>query len=197
MQETQHRNLSWSERPRRERGFSMAEVLVATAMLSVILLAVFGLITAGVSRAYGGKKMTEGSALAEAVMERANIIQPQDLLSGASTTQRTITWTKTANNTLDASVTPAAEANPGPTVPITERNAWRSLLRFSDLPANATNPARLTVTMTAMPDAAPDGPRTFTTANTVRIVVEVSWKEFGNRTRTVRLQTFNARSTTL
>lgn len=183
------------------RGFSLAEVLVAVALLSVILLALFGLVTAAVRRAYGGKKMTEATILAQSVMERANIAQPQDLLGAASTdTTKTQTWTKVANNHLDTAITEAIES--GSTTPVTERNAWRALLRDTDIPATAAFPAKLTVTMTAVPDgttpaAAPTAARTFANASAVRIVVDVSWSEWGNRPRTVRLQAFNVRSTSI
>lgn len=183
------------ERKRESRGFSLAEVLVATALLSIILLAMFGLVTQGVRRAYGGKKMTEATILAQAVIERANIVSPQTLMgaAGTETTPLTITWDKIANNKLDTSVTPAA--NGASTVAAIEQNKWRALLRDSDLPTDgAGNPAKLTVTMTPMPQT--PTARSFNAAATVRVVVDVEWVEFGNRRRTVRLQTFNVRSIT-
>jgi prepilin-type N-terminal cleavage/methylation domain-containing protein len=174
------------------RGFSLAEVLVATALLSVILLALFGLVTAGVRRAYGGKKMTEATVLAQAVMERANVEQPQALLSAASTaTTATRTWTLAGLN-----VTPAAET--AGTTPTDERNAWRVLLQQSRLPSSTAFPATLTVTMNALPTTVVS-PRTaaatFADAATVRVVVDVAWSEWGSRPRQVRLQTFNVRTT--
>jgi prepilin-type N-terminal cleavage/methylation domain-containing protein len=173
------------------RGFSLAEVLVATALLSVILLALFGLVTAAVRRAYGGKKMTEATVLAQAVMERANVASPQTLIGGVDTdTSKTQTWTKSANNHLDASVTPAAET--GSTTPIVERNAWRAMLRDSDVPSASAQPSTVVITMTALPAG-----RTFADAASVRIIVDVSWSEWGNRPRQVRLQTFNVRSTSI
>jgi prepilin-type N-terminal cleavage/methylation domain-containing protein len=177
-----------------QRGFSLAEVLVATALLSVILLALFGLVTAGVRRAYGGKKMTEATVLAQSVMERANIEQPQSLLSAASTaTTATRSW-----SLAGAVVSPTAEA--AGTTPTDERNAWRLLLQNSGLPSAVGMPATLTVTMDALPTAVV-APRiaaaTFADAATIRIVVDVTWAEFGTRSRTVRLQTFNVRSNNL
>lgn len=166
------------------RGFSLAEVLIAVAMLSVILLSLFGLVSAGVRRAYGGKKMTEASNLAQAAMERVNVYAPQELLGAASTdTSATRTWTRTSST----STTPAAET--GTSTPITERNALRNLLATSDLPATTGDPATLTVTMTALPSG-----RTFADAASVRIIVDLSWTEFNSRDRTVRLQALNLRA---
>lgn len=177
----------------RARGFSLAEVLVATALLSVILLALFGLVSAGVRRAYGGKKMTEATVLAQAVMERANVEQPQALLSAASTdSTATRTWSLTG-----VAVTPAAETGTTPPSAPDERNAWRTLLLNSRLPSVPGSPATLTVTMTALPTtvvAPRTAAATFADAATVRVIVDVAWTEWGTRQRQVRLQTFNVRS---
>ena len=91
----------------RMRGFSLAEVLVAVAIMAVIILALFGLVTAGVRQVYGGKKMTEASTITESAMQRANINKPQDLLDGVNTdTSKTITWSKAAGGRM-ASVSPS------------------------------------------------------------------------------------------
>jgi prepilin-type N-terminal cleavage/methylation domain-containing protein len=188
------------EKKQAQRGFSMAEVLVAVALLSVILLALFGLVTAGVQRAYAGRKMTEATILAQAVMERANVEAPQTLLGAADTdSTATRTWTLTTGT-----VTPATDTGSG--IPVDERNAWRGLLASSTLPARIGTPATLTVTMDALPTTVVF-PRLaaakFGDAATVRIVVDVSWYEFtgnttiGARKRTVRLQALNVRSTNL
>ena len=130
----------------RMRGFSLAEVLVAVAIMAVIILALFGLVTAGVRQVYGGKKMTEAATITESAMQRANINKPQDLLDGVDAdTSKTFTWSKTGPGTM----TPAAET--GTSVPITTRNAWRTLLLNSEFPDTTTHPAMLTVTMTAQP----------------------------------------------
>lgn len=168
--------------PGSERGFSLAEVLVAVAMLSVILLALFGLVSAGVRRAYGGKKMTQATALAQAILERASVYAPHELLGAAGTaTTASKSWSRTG----PSSVTPAAES--GTADNIVERNAWRTMLAQADLPATASKPATLTVTATPVPTGA------FETASMVRVVVDLQWSEYGTRTRQVRLQTLNLR----
>jgi prepilin-type N-terminal cleavage/methylation domain-containing protein len=173
----------------RMRGFSLAEVLVAVAIMAVIILALFGLVTAGVRQVYGGKKMTEAATITESAMQRANINKPQDLLGGVdSDASKTITWSKVAPGVVSTDVTPAAET--GTSVPITTRNAWRTLLVNSELPASATHPAKLTVTMTAQKL---DGGGNFGNASMVQIIVETEWWEWGTRQRRVRLQTLNLR----
>jgi prepilin-type N-terminal cleavage/methylation domain-containing protein len=170
----------------RMRGFSLAEVLVAVAIMAVIILALFGLVTAGVRQVYGGKKMTEAATITESAMQRANINKPQDLLGGVNTdTSVSFSWSKVAPGNVSTDVTPAAET--GTSVPVTTRNAWRTLLVNSELPATSAHPARLTVTMTAQPSG------NFGTASMIRIVVETEWWEWGTRQRRVRLQTLNLR----
>lgn len=173
----------------RMRGFSLAEVLVAVAIMGVIILALFGLVTSGVRQVYGGKKMTEASTLTESVMQRANINKPQDLLGAVDAdTTKTITWDKTAPGNGSAAVTPAVET--GSTLPITTRNAWRTLLLNSELPATPAHPARLTVTMDPVPTVSGAN---FGNASMVRITVDLEWWEWGTRPRRIRLQTLNLR----
>jgi prepilin-type N-terminal cleavage/methylation domain-containing protein len=153
---------------RSQRGFSLAEVLVAVALLGVILLALFGLVTAGVRRAYGGKKMTQATMLAQAVMEQANVYEAYTLLgeTDASSTAA-ITWTRTGST-----VTPTT----GPA-------AWRTMLAEADLPVSPS--PTLTVSVTPLPAG------TFANADIVRIQVDLTWYEFATRRRQVRLQALN------
>jgi len=170
----------------RQRGFSLAEVLVAVALLAVILLALFGLVSAGVRRAYSGEKMTESSVLAQHVLERANVYGPQDILGGVATNPSvTRTWTK--RGSADTDTLPAATG--GSTSQEIERDEIRKLLVNSDIPANTTYPATLTVTATAVPSG------NLGTASMIRIVVDLTWFEWGTRRRQVRLQALNLRTT--
>jgi prepilin-type N-terminal cleavage/methylation domain-containing protein len=184
----------------RERGFSLAEVLVAVALLAVILLALFGLVTSGVRGADAGKKMTEASVLAQHVMERVNVYDPQKLLGlsqadtctadggpdayVSTTTSVVKTWTR------GATTTPAAEGTSDTNA--IERNEIRNLLATADLPADAAHPATLTITATPMPQSPTAS--SFANASMVRIVVDLDWTEWGTRHRTVRLQAFNLRT---
>ncbi len=185
---------------KRQRGFSLAEVLVAIALLSVILLALFGLITGGMQRAYSGKKMTQATNLAQTVLERVNIYDPQKLL-GLSQTDTTPadgvpdsyvsqntplvkTWVRTG-----ATVTPADE---GTSTEEVERNAIRALLVGADLPASTGRSATLSITATPLPEGASPA-KNFSNATMVRITVDLSWYEWGNRRRQVSLQSLNLR----
>ncbi len=162
------RSPSSIDRKRRQAGFSLAEVLVAVALLGVILLALFGLVTAGVRRAYGGKKMTQATMIAQAIMEQANVYSSYTLL-GADDDDTTaeIVWTRSG-----ATVTP----NTGPA-------AWRTMLAEADLPVSPS--PTLTVNVTPLPAG------TFEDADMVRITVDLVWYEFATRRRQIRLQALN------
>lgn len=163
----------------RTKGFSLAEVLVAVALLSVIILALFGLVTAGVRQAYGGKKMTQGTIVARNALERVNVERaPQTILGAANTdSTATRTWTRSGTGVTESG---------GTTGNATIRTAISNMLRDSDLPSAAGAQPSLTVTMTAVP-----GGTNFTTASMVRIVVDLTWWEWGRRRRQVRLQALN------
>jgi len=185
-----------TRRRRGAAGFSLAEVLVAVALLGVILLALMGLISSGVHRAYSGKKMTEATVVAQAAMERANVYSAWELL-GADEDDKEfdLTWTKTGPTPGDT--TPGEVA--GTTADAIEQTAWYKLLADADLPASDAFPATLTISMKAMPEDDPatgaDESTTFETATMVRVVVDVNWTEWGSRARQVRLQTLNLRTT--
>ena len=187
MMETRH-----ALRRRRSAGFSMIEVLVAVALLAVILLALFSLVSMGVQRAYSGKKMTQATVLAQAAMERANVYEAHTLLGAADTaTAASQTWTRvgkadadTTPGTFSATSTTEAAVNEA-----NERNAWRKILKEADLPAEPAFPATLQVSMTPVPSG------TFANCAMERIVVELTWYEWGTRKRVVRLQSLNLRET--
>lgn len=168
----------------REDGLTLAEVLVACALLAVILLALMGLISSSVHRAYSGKKMTAATILAQAAMERANVYAAHKLLGAADTASTASqTWTRKGATTTPAAVT-------GTTAEAIERTAWRDLLMAADLPNDTKFPATLQVSMTAVPSGT-----TFANASMVRVVVDVNWTEWGTRKRQVRLQALNLRTT--
>jgi prepilin-type N-terminal cleavage/methylation domain-containing protein len=172
-----------SSRKQSSRGLSLIEVLVAVSLLSVIILALFGLVTAGVRQAHAGRKMTEAATVAQSALERVNVVQPQDIL-GAAATDSTVsrTWTKTDAGTVTESG--------GTTGTASVRTALSNLLLASDLPIAAGKPNTLVVTMDAVPSTT-----NFTTASMVRIIVDLSWWQAGTRFRQIRLQSLNLRVT--
>lgn len=176
--------LNTGTRRRSTAGFSMIEVLVAVALLGIILLALMGLISAGIHRAYSGKKMTEATILAQAAMERANVYQAYTLL-GATEDNTAVTqiWTRNGSGTTPGAVS-------GTSAEAVERTAWSNLLANADLPATNANPATLQVTMTAVPEGV-----AFKDGTMVRIVVDCNWVEWGTRKRQVRLQAMNLKVT--
>ena len=175
------------EHNRKSRGFSMVEVLIASVFLSVILLATFGRVTQGVRRAYAAKQMTRATVLAQAILERANVTAAHTLLGAAGTVNHDMVFTYDATvepptTTLTTLVSPHLADT---TAAQTERTKWITMLNTSDLPVTG-----MTVTISPLPSG-----RTFAASAIERIVVEVYWGEvFGDRSRSLRLQTFNVRS---
>jgi hypothetical protein len=161
-------------------------VLVAVALLAVIMLALFSLVSMGVQRAYSGRKMTESSMLAQTVMERVNVYAPQRVLTtNNGLTTVTQKWEKKPSG---ITVTPAAAT--GTTFQAIEQAAILAMMQnASQLQVYADRPATLTVTMTATPAG-----KTFTDASMVQILVGLSWYEWGTRKREVRLQALNLRT---
>jgi prepilin-type N-terminal cleavage/methylation domain-containing protein len=174
--------LATLSRRSRDAGFSLAEVIVAVALLGVILLALFALLTSGVQRAYSGKKTTQATMIAQAVMEQANVYEPHLLFDGLDVTTSdpvTLEWER------DSSGTTPDDEGPGDSAR-TQRNAWRNMLATADLPANDQHHAILSVTVTPLPEG-----ETYEDATLIRLEVSLTWNEWGKRPREVRLQSIN------
>lgn len=175
---------------RRQAGFSLAEVLVAVALLGVIMLALFSLVSMGVQRAYSGRKMTESTMLAQSVMERVNTYEPHLVLT-SNTALSTVTKTWTTNNAgvTVVSVNPTTAA--GGAFQTSEQDAITALYDAAKLQVyGKASSSTLSVTMTATP-----GGRTFANATLVRMEVDLTWTEWGSRAREVHLQALNLRTT--
>jgi len=149
-----------------------------------------------VRRAYSGRKMTEASILAQHVMERVNVYEPQALLGLAQTdtapadgvpdsyvgrtTPVIKEWVRGATTTAPEGGTSTFQI---------ERDEIRNLLATADLPADADHQATLRATATPLPAG-----RDFANCSMVRIMVDLDWYEWGTRHRTVRLQALNLRT---
>jgi prepilin-type N-terminal cleavage/methylation domain-containing protein len=173
-----------SLRHRQERGFSLAEVLIALALLSVILIAVMNLVTLGVRRVYSGRKMTAATNLAQAVMEKVNTSMTATTPPPPSPAAQI--GAPTGNSTYTKQWVPS-DVDETTGAGFQFRNELRQMFVNAQLPGQSAGPdrARLVVTLDTVPAAA-----TFGTIPPpiIRITVDVDWSEFG-RPRTVRLQT--------
>ncbi|HVT44780.1 MAG TPA: prepilin-type N-terminal cleavage/methylation domain-containing protein [Thermoanaerobaculia bacterium] len=170
------------------RGFSLVEVLISMAILSAILTAVLGMFTLGLHRAYGGKKMTEATVLAEHALERLNQPAAQELLAAASSdSSATKAWQR-KTDADGTSIVTAAEVSGSN---FAFRNELRDLFMELDLPFGRGESKRseMVATMTAVPSGS-----TFANAEMLRIQVVVRWAERGQRSRQVVVETLNLRS---
>lgn len=171
----------------KSRGFSLAEVLGAMAILSVVVLSTSALAIGVMHRVYGGKMMTNATGLAQNVLERVNrpeAYKSLDVPASSSSAEKlferkvvagvlTITSPETAANGMNWAV----------------RNEWRQLFLDANLPyGEGSHASDLTVRVEAVPNTT-----TFDTARMLKIQVRLRWSERGVRPREVFLETLNVR----
>lgn len=193
------------------RGFSLIEVLIAMALLSVVILSTMGVLVVGLHRVYGGRKMTEAAVLAQDVLQRTNrpaaylfFDAPADTRSvqqiwetgqtggvGYRRTQRirtdgagTVT-TETPINFATAWETAGASPTNNYGASFGTRNLVGDLFTNSRLPYGETAANEAEILVRA--DAVPDG-TTFNNARMARVQVQVRWSERGTRPRQVRME---------
>ncbi len=98
---------------RKQKGFSLIEVLVALVILSISLLALAGLMVQSTRNSSWGNHLTEAATLAQDRFERFRAVRPQtDIPEGTNFDQVTaasgITYTRTWTVTTNSPVPPTA-----------------------------------------------------------------------------------------
>ncbi|SRR5260221_5112078 len=83
---------------KRANGYSLIEVLVAIAITSVVLLTVLSLFYMGRRNVYGGKQMTEATAVATRIMEDLEQMTPAQFRSAFNITDSPAPATVTLKN---------------------------------------------------------------------------------------------------
>jgi prepilin-type N-terminal cleavage/methylation domain-containing protein len=83
---------------KRANGYSLIEVLVAIAITSVVLLTVLSLFYMGRRNVYGGKQMTEATAVATRIMEDLEQMTSAQLRSNFNLTDTPLPATVTLKN---------------------------------------------------------------------------------------------------
>jgi prepilin-type N-terminal cleavage/methylation domain-containing protein len=68
---------------RKQKGFSLVEVLIAMAILGVILVAIMSLFVMGRRNVYSGKQTTRAIALGNRVLEDLSLLTKRDIYNGA------------------------------------------------------------------------------------------------------------------
>ena len=147
---------------KRDSGFSLVEVILALGLLGGVLVSISGLFVLGGQGVKSGKEMTEGLSVAQDVMEEIKSFSYRTTYEffGATDTSTGVS--------LDSSVpgNPADQWQPGIDAKLYQ---GRALIGVT-------------------PVGGPDAPPQMGSADYLRVLVTVEWKE-GLRTRSVRLQT--------
>jgi len=147
----------------REKGLTLAEVLLAAAIISVGVLAIIGLFPTALQNVRYGGHMSQASSLAQEMIEMIRT-QPFTLVS--------------SYNNIDTRL-PAPPTLTG--VPLAHFTRWKNDIAPVP-PAGALPQGWGTVTVGAVPGGPPD---------LLQVTIIVGWRESGNQT--IRIVTYVAR----
>lgn len=187
---------------KRQQGYNLVEVIIATAMLGIVALTIFTMFVMGRRNIYSGKQASQAIAIGTQVLEDLAPMNKQMIYNGAFGIADTATgaavtlprvsglaapsWTNARVRSTDPNIMPS------PPVDISTQNTPPGLItRWNSLIAGKlTNPS---VTMVLDPevDTAGFSPAQFKTAQLLHIRVFVRWTETG-RPREVVLDTVKA-----
>ena len=187
-----------------QAGYSLIEVIFATALLGVVSITIFTLFVMGRRNVYSGKQASQAVAIGTQVIEDLAPMNKQMIYAGVfaipgTDTGAAVTLTRVSGlgaptfaNARVRSTDPTVMASP-PTDISTENTPPALLTRWSGLLAGKlTNPS---VTIVLIPDqdtaTPPNNPPTFATAQLLHIRVFVRWLEAG-RGREVILDSVKA-----
>jgi len=159
------------KRTKNEHGYSLVEVIVATAILGLVLLSVMTLFFMGRRNVYSGKQRTKANTVATRVLEDLSYLTASEVL---------------AQTGLDDD-TPAPS---GSCACVKIKNTDSGVTAFVNQWDDYTTQAEMTnanVELTLTPTGGTAGTE-FTTATFLRIDVRVNWAE-ERRQRTVLMST--------
>jgi prepilin-type N-terminal cleavage/methylation domain-containing protein len=172
--------------PQRERGYSLIEALIATAILGVVALSIFTLFYFGRRNIYSGKQMSQAVVIGTGVLEDLAPLSKKNIYNGAFGLADTatganitlprvsgtaaMTFTNSAIRSTNASiVTGFADIS-------TSNNPPDLLNRWQQRIGGKLLNASVTVILTPTQDPT-NTPAQFGTARLLRIRVVVRWSE--------------------
>jgi len=163
---------------KRQRGYSLIEVLIALAITSVVLLTVVTLFYMGRRNVYSGKQMTYAVSVGTRALEDVSQMTLQDVLTNFSIANNAALSTvsvygQTYANSLEQD-TGSMTTPPNPTTPPTILTNWKAM---------CTNLANPTVGVIFTPRAYTDSSNKFSTATFLRMRIYIQWDEAQNRRR--------------
>jgi Tfp pilus assembly protein PilV len=172
---------------RGQDGYSLIEVLAASALLLGVLLAIMGMFV------YGGRSVNSGKLMTRATSMATDVLEEFRRLSFAQTYQ-IIEDTPIAGLGTDTRYTWNSSSN-GPQQPtdasyVAILNSWKAAVE-SGLPKG-----QMTVTVRGLQDLGdgsnPPPETNFQNARVLQVVVSVKWREGSSRPRSVVFETFKS-----
>lgn len=156
-----------------QKGYSLVEVIIATAMLGLVMLAIMTLFFMGRRNIYSGQQMSRANAVAVRVLEDLSYMTGDELLDNFEITNADYVGSCTCVDIVNTDAGAPALAN-----------VWDTYVAQDQM-------TRGSVTLRVVPVGGASGSE-FTTANFLRLTVTVRWNE-ELRSRNVSLTTAKAR----
>ena len=164
-----------------ERGYSLVEVMLASALLSSILVSISTLFVIGTQSVRSGRELTKAASIANGALEEAlswHYDKVWRMTGGASTTE-TLSWsTKTANPTYSGTADDQADC-------AATANAWRSNVEAQLKDGYLTYRVE---GMANFPSGITDGLEVYPEADFLKVTITVFWTEGKGRTRHVQFE---------
>ncbi|MDQ3281482.1 MAG: type II secretion system GspH family protein [Acidobacteriota bacterium] len=168
---------------RKQRGYSLVEVLIATAILGILLLSIVTLFFIGQRNVYSGKQLTAANAVVTRVLEDLALMSATDVLLNFNLTDSSALTSNTLNGVtyadsllLDTNGTINSTTDPSGYL-----GRWKALV-----PAATFKKGRFVLVV--MPRRPLDENKKISTAQVVRLRGVVLWNE-SVRTRSVTFDT--------
>jgi len=147
-----------ARQPKHERGYSLIEVIIATAMLGLVMLAIMTLFFMGRRNIYSGQQMSRANAVAVRVLEDLSYMTGDELLENF----------EIVDSDYVTGCTCVEIKNTDSGAPAVANN-WDSYVATSQM-------SKGSVTLRVVPVGGTAGSM-FTTANFLRLTVTVRWSE--------------------
>lgn len=163
------------------RGFSLVEVLIASALLAAVLISISGMFIAGTQSVRSGRELTKATTIANSLVEETlgwNYDFVWGITGGAATDE--------TGEVTTAEATPAYEGDAEDVAAWTATvDRWRELVE-SEL---AQGVVRYRVDgVGRVPTPGNSHLETFTDADLLRVTVTIDWVEAGGRQRHVAFE---------
>ena len=162
------------------RGYSLVEVLIASALLAGVLLSISSMFILGSQSVRSGRDLTLATTLANSAMEES-LALPFELvwgITGATSTQPTMTWDTDQP-------TPAYVGAPQDVL------LWSSIVDAWREEAQGLQDGRLTIRVDGierLPTELQAGLAPYVDSIYLRITITVAWTEMGRRHRDVTFE---------